>query len=888
MKFGFRLLFLLLLTNVLTTKGQTKVKGNVKDANSNNLQNVTVSLIDKETKAIKSFSYTDKNGNFELDMPSSSPHLIRVSHVGFNVAEKELSPNGITYNFHLTAGNYSLNEIKVKAQNLIIQKGDTLNYNVKQFSNLQDRTIGDVIKNLPGITVSATGNISYNGKPINKLYIDGDDLLGEKYVLATTSIPNDAVETVQVLENHQPMKVLEDKVFSDNGALNIKLKESAKLKLFGSGNASFGLPLLRADVRANLLTFKSKLKAINSFGFNNLGNNLKNEVLTQNINNSTQMPSKDASEPLLEFTSLPDPLIPSKYYINNKTSLIAINNLLPLNKTESIRFNLYLLKGQVNNDAQNINNFYLPNTTITQFENQQAKQNKSNLFFSSNYLANSKSAYIQNQLSFETLLNKDFSALETERYSLNQNLNSKSYKITNSFSLIKENEKRLLYEGKSIIQYNRQPENLYINSGLYPSLVNNNIPYKGLEQFALQTTFSSNTSLSISKVYGRNTIGFKVEHLLETNNTNSALELSLNDDERLNAPDDFRNDFKWYNHKISMALVENYKSRKINFSLNLPLSSQHIQYRDFKSRIDSSLNRFIFEPQAKLNYEMGTYSKMSITARRDRNITATQDLLPGIIFNNYRYLSRNDQQLNFGSSNSISLAYGYRNTIKVTFLNLGVFLSNNYSPVIINNSFRLGFIEKQQQLFDNNIKRALFLLSFSKYIFPLKTTVKINLNSTLSNYNQLQNNVVNKLKNVSHNISGTVLFKPIWYFNTELNMSYLNSLTKNVTTDNFPLGRNTWMNTTFKTTVNLKENFYVQGELSHMHQQTTNSKNSFLLVDAKINYTLSKTKTDIGLQLINISNQRRLIINDFDGLKASMNSYWIRPLTLMLAGTYRF
>lgn len=57
--------------------------------------------------------------------------------------------------------------------------------------------------------VDASGKISYQGKAISKFYIEGLDMLGGQYGLATKNIKADDVASVQVYENHQPIRVLQ-------------------------------------------------------------------------------------------------------------------------------------------------------------------------------------------------------------------------------------------------------------------------------------------------------------------------------------------------------------------------------------------------------------------------------------------------------------------------------------------------------------------------------------------------------------------------------------------------------------------------------------------------------------------------------------------------------
>ena len=44
------------------------------------------------------------------------------------------------------------------------------------------------------------------------------------YGLINNSLPKDAVQKVEVLENHQPVKILQDKLSSENAAINVQLK----------------------------------------------------------------------------------------------------------------------------------------------------------------------------------------------------------------------------------------------------------------------------------------------------------------------------------------------------------------------------------------------------------------------------------------------------------------------------------------------------------------------------------------------------------------------------------------------------------------------------------------------------------------------------------------
>ena len=81
---------------------------------------------------------------------------------------------------------------------------------------------------MPGIDVQGSGQITYKGKPINKFYIENLDMLQGRYGIATNNISANDIATIQVLENHQPIKALEKTQFSNDAAINLKIKEGKK------------------------------------------------------------------------------------------------------------------------------------------------------------------------------------------------------------------------------------------------------------------------------------------------------------------------------------------------------------------------------------------------------------------------------------------------------------------------------------------------------------------------------------------------------------------------------------------------------------------------------------------------------------------------------------
>ena len=217
----------------LSMTAQTSIRGTVTNLQHQPVGDVIVRVMD-ETRTL-AFCTTNAKGAYSLtvkDAPKGET-LIRFAHISYEVEEEKVSLEGkpLMKDMVLIPKTISLKEVKVRATPLT-QVGDTLNHNLASFLGKGDVTLEDGLKRLPGLDVAKSGAISYMGKSISAFNIEGLNLLGGKYNLATRNIPADYVTQVQVIRNYHERKVDEDKP-SDEVAINIKLAKKAKMKPFG-------------------------------------------------------------------------------------------------------------------------------------------------------------------------------------------------------------------------------------------------------------------------------------------------------------------------------------------------------------------------------------------------------------------------------------------------------------------------------------------------------------------------------------------------------------------------------------------------------------------------------------------------------------------------------
>ena len=218
-----------------------KVMGRVID-----LQNKPVSdVIVKVVNGSKTLAFTSTNakGEYVIELKSapSGEVSLQFTHISYEKESERLTFKERTtkVDMVLTPKAVSLKEVTVKPDPLR-QKGDTLSHNLASFLGKGDVTLEDGLKRLPGVDVSQNGGISYMGKPISQFNIEGMDLLGGKYNLATRNIPADYVTNVEIVRNHHSRRVEKD-VPSNEVSMNIKLSNKAKFKPFGQEEAGAGI-----------------------------------------------------------------------------------------------------------------------------------------------------------------------------------------------------------------------------------------------------------------------------------------------------------------------------------------------------------------------------------------------------------------------------------------------------------------------------------------------------------------------------------------------------------------------------------------------------------------------------------------------------------------------
>ncbi|EEX51432.1 hypothetical protein HMPREF6745_3093, partial [Prevotella sp. oral taxon 472 str. F0295] len=149
---------------------------------------------------IAAYCISDENGAYSIESAYKGDS-IKVVATGLNIGNYTAYIPSKTREFNIIVEEktFILKEIVVKSTRLYAQE-DTINYNVSSFLSKNELSLGDVLKKMPGITVGESGEISVKGKPVKHLYIEGMDMMKDRYGIATNNIDPNAIATVQVFQ----------------------------------------------------------------------------------------------------------------------------------------------------------------------------------------------------------------------------------------------------------------------------------------------------------------------------------------------------------------------------------------------------------------------------------------------------------------------------------------------------------------------------------------------------------------------------------------------------------------------------------------------------------------------------------------------------------------
>lgn len=240
--------FILLFSQV--GKGQPApglVRGVVTDSVSGKpLEEATLSIFNQtDRKLLRQIHSTRRGFQFRLTIPGS--YIVVTSYIGYRNDTIRLALTGLPEDIHplniaLQPSASQLMEVIVRASiPPAIVRNDTIAFNAGAFATRPHATVEDLLKKMPGISVDKDGNVTIQGRKVDKIYLDGKEFFLNDLRTATRNLPADMVSQIEVFDTQTDQGKLTG-VPDPTGAktVNIKLKKDRKKEMNGKAYGGLG------------------------------------------------------------------------------------------------------------------------------------------------------------------------------------------------------------------------------------------------------------------------------------------------------------------------------------------------------------------------------------------------------------------------------------------------------------------------------------------------------------------------------------------------------------------------------------------------------------------------------------------------------------------------
>ena len=895
------LAFLLIFTTLIFA--QKTISGKVYGEDKKPLPSASVTIEEIGKNAILSYAITDSKGNYSVTFTSKDAKVnVKVKAFNYKTTINQYDNATQTLNFTLEEQATEIKEVKLKTK-LVTKRGDTISYDLKSFESKADRTLADVLKKMPGVEVNKDGSILYQGEPINKFYVNGKDLMEGGYGTINNSLPKDAVQKVEIMENHQPVKILQDKVASENAAINVKLKNSVTMT--GRGEASLGVAPSLWNLKLSPMLFTPKVQWVLNYKTNNIGDQVERENQIMAFGNRFEGVRRNFSEnSWLNVENAATPTnIPVNRYLFNNVHYLSANLLTSLSKDWEFKANTSYTNNAI--DRESVVNTYdaignLTNRTSIA-NNFYTNQAKGEIIFSKN----ANKSFFKNTTTYNGLWNTDV-AKTVNVINSDQRNKTPSNNFQNSLSAIIPWKEKLV-NVMSFISYRDDKQDLFINPAKYvPSLQTEAQNSDMIHQFLNLKTLETIHSASVG--FSKNSWTFTPE--VGVNYTTNKLITDLNGENSggvQNFGINYENNLKFKSLKPYAQMMANFKKGGFEANLTFPVNFNNITATDSQS-LDKSLNKVTYEPRLFARYDLTSFWKISAFSGISNSFGTINDIYSGKILLSTNNLSTKDTDIQQSTSKFVGSALEYRNPLNNIFFNVRY----NFNDRSNNISYRNFLNISTQQLtvkgynLENVGNSNSIRTELGKYFPKFKTNASVGYSYSLGKSQQLQAILITTsddisnfpppteadFQNVKSNNQG-ITFKFNNNYFSWLSVDYNASLsfvkseifgakyTKN-TSKNFNHTLSTYLYPIKDHTIG-----FTWDELQFQNAGET-KKNSFY--DISYQYSLVQEKMDIELKVVNIANTNVFEDIRFDSQlnQVRQTSVNIRPRQVLLTVKFNF
>ncbi len=454
-----RILGMLVLLISIHTNAQHAVEGIVIDRETREpLPSATITL--QRDGIVINYALTDAEGRFRLTFSDAEGLTMTAQYLGYKKATLRVD-NRVQTQIELQPDAIQLKEVHIRPGR-IWGRQDTLKYDLTRFISDKDRNVSDVLKKLPGINVEDNGTVKYNGKAISNLYVEGMDVSGGRYNQINNNLKADAVQSAEVIEGHQPIKSLRKKVYTDDVALNLKLKPEVRSQWIYTltAGAGYGDEALY-DASLNALQLGHDQQTIYTYKGNNTGKNLTDEQQQLATGNSFDRVNDIPVPSFIDLPVLSKPLS-EKRLLFNDTHTASANRLHRLGEDRQLRLQMDYTHDRTLREQGSDETYYFPEDTLHTQQDEHHHLQTNRLHAELNYEDNATDHYTHENFTLNGSWQSAHTQLSGDEM-LHQHIEKQRLEAKNYFSRLYTRE-RYTWGLRSFLRYTYLPASLVLES----------------------------------------------------------------------------------------------------------------------------------------------------------------------------------------------------------------------------------------------------------------------------------------------------------------------------------------------------------------------------------------------------------------------------------------
>lgn len=867
---------------------QVTIKGVVTDSIQNPLTSTNIIAVAKTENGLK-FGVTDEQGRYKLQLTKDVNYTITASYLGFTKQKQILTAvKDSILNFTLQESNEELDEIILIEP--VTVKEDTIVYNADSFTNGKERKLKQVLEKLPGVEVDRAGNVTVNGKNVKKFLVEGKRFFTGDPKLGVNNIPADAIDKVEVLDNHSDIGFLKGLEDSEDMAMNIKLKEDKKKFTFGDIEAASGVANSENySIHPSLFYYSPKTNINFIADFNNTGK--KSFTIKEFINfeGGFSKLMNDANAYFKLYNSDFAQFLEADDFKASTHKFGAFNISQAL--TEKLDVSAYaIVTNTINKTEIQTTNTYTGNTNFT--ENRSVLGKSNNTFslgkFNFNYKPNSKTEVYFN--SFIKLANnykiRNTNTVSNQTNNIHTAQNNTPFTIKQNLEFHKQQNSKHTFS--VVVNYN------YTNSAPNTNWQTDEELFNG----SLPLTTATNYNIQQFKTSNRNQLNLIAKHYWVLNRFNhlyttvgsahtadhyTTNEQQVLDDNSINNfnTNGFGNNNQYRFNDSYIGL--HYKFKKGIFVIK-PGVFYHNYYWNTNKNSQISQHKSYILPELDTKIEFKKSEKITMKYNLVPRFAQVQQVANQFTLNNFNTIYQGNNNLENNLSHQASISYFKFNLYRGIFINAGIYYRKKVKN-IQSTIQQIGINSTNTSIQTYNPETSWTLnANMSKSITNIKFTLSTNYNTNKSTQN------INSLFQKSTSDNYSIEFRVKTKFDRKhpnLSISHQNLYSFYTTGTN----KSEFLNK--ETSIELDYIFLKDFTLNANYNYTDysakdkTSTNYFTYANTTLFYQKEDSPWGFEFSAANIFNNKLKNSNSFSSYVVSDTKTYILPRTLLFKVAYK-